>query len=124
MGLLGAAARRQGGSRCVCSDGECVFGECATAVEGAALLKHLVLQAQGRLTVMPGSGVNAGNIAQLRARTGARAFHLSAKRTVESGMVFRRAGVPMGLPMMSEFERFVTNAQAVDAARRALEDGV
>ena len=99
-------------------------GQCATAVEGAALLKHLVLQAQGRLTVMPGSGVNAGNIAQLRARTGARAFHLSAKRTVESGMVFRRAGVPMGLPMMSEFERFVTNAQAVDAARRALEDGV
>ena len=95
-------------------------GQCATAQEGAALLAQLVLQAEGRLTVMPGSGVNAGNIAQLQAQTGARAFHLSAKRTVSSGMAFRRAGVPMGLPMMSEFERFVTDAQAVAAAKRAL----
>ena len=31
-------------------------------------------------------------------------------------MVFRREGVPMGLEMMSEFERFVTDADAV--ARR------
>ena len=95
-------------------------GQCATALEGAALLARLVRQAEGRLTVMPGSGVNAGNIAQLYARTGARAFHLSAKRTVSSGMAFRRAGVPMGLPMMSEFERFVTDAEAVAAAKRAI----
>lgn len=96
-------------------------GQCATAQEGAALLAQLVRQAEGRVMIMPGSGVNAGNIARLYAQTGARAFHLSAKRTVSSGMAFRRAGVPMGLPMMSEFERFVTDAQAVAAAKRALE---
>ena len=96
-------------------------GQCATAQEGAALLAQLVRQAEGHVMIMPGSGVNAGNIARLYAQTGARAFHLSAKRTVSSGMAFRRAGVPMGLPMMSEFERFVTDAQAVAAAKRALE---
>ena len=69
---------------------------------------------------MPGSGVCAANIARLYAQTGARAFHLSARRTVKSGMAFRRTGVPMGLPVMSEYERLVTDAQAVAAARRAL----
>lgn len=95
-------------------------GQCATALEGATLLARLTAQAGERITIMPGSGVNAGNIARLRAMTGARAFHLSAKQIRPSGMAFRRAGVPMGLPMMSEFERFVTDAQAVAEARRAL----
>lgn len=95
-------------------------GQRATAAEGAALLMQLVRQAEGRVTIMPGSGVCAANIARLYAQTGARAFHLSARRTVQSGMAFRRAGVPMGLPVMSEYERFVTDAQAVAAARQAL----
>ncbi|MBQ7885467.1 MAG: copper homeostasis protein CutC [Clostridia bacterium] len=97
-------------------------GQRATAMEGAALLARLNAQAGERITMMPGSGVSAGNIAQLRALTGARAFHLSAKRTVQSGMAFRKEGVPMGLPMLSEFERFVTDGGAVAAARAALDE--
>lgn len=97
-------------------------GQQATALEGAAQIGDLVRQAESRITIMPGSGVSAANIAQLRARTGAWAFHLSAKRIVESGMVFRRDGVPMGLPMMSEFERFVTDSNAVASAKMALEE--
>jgi len=96
-------------------------GQKATAVQGAQMLARLTEQAGKRIVIMPGGGVNAGNIAQLRAATGARAFHLSAKKTVESGMTFRRAGVPMGLEMMSEFERFVTDAWQVRACRAALE---
>lgn len=95
-------------------------GQRATAAEGTQLLGELVNRSAGRIVIMPGSGVNAANIAQLYQKTGARAFHLSAKKAVESGMVFRREGVPMGLPMMSEFERFVTDASAVAAARDAL----
>ena len=95
-------------------------GQRATAAEGAALLAQLVRQAAGRVTIMPGGGVNAENIARLHAQTGARAFHLSAKRTVDSGMAFRRAEVCMGLPVMSEYARFVTDAQAVAEAKRAL----
>jgi len=99
-------------------------GQKATAMEGAALLEALVKQAGGRITIMPGSGVNDGNIGSLWKKTGAAAFHLSAKRTVQSAMVFRREGVPMGLPMMSEFERFVTDAGQVRACRLALENVV
>lgn len=95
-------------------------GQRATAMEGAQLIERLVRKAQGRITIMPGSGVNDRNIAQLWEKTGAAAFHLSAKKTVESGMAFRREGVPMGLPMMSEFERFVTNGEQVCACRTAV----
>lgn len=96
-------------------------GQQATAAQGADLIAQLVQQADGRITIMPGSGVNAGNIAAIFRRTGAKAFHLSAKRTTQSGMVFRREGVPMGLPMMSEFERFITDGDQVRACREALE---
>lgn len=99
-------------------------GQKATALEGVQLIAQLTAQAGGRIAIMPGSGVNAANIAQLYEKTGAGAFHLSAKKTVESGMVFRREGVPMGLPMMSEFERFMTDGAAVAAAKKALEDSV
>lgn len=95
-------------------------GQQATAAQGAALIAQLNTQADGRIVIMPGSGVNAGNIAMLQRTTHARTFHLSAKKSVASGMAFRREGVPMGLPMMSEFERFVTDAEAVAAAKHAL----
>ncbi|MBR5301750.1 MAG: copper homeostasis protein CutC [Clostridia bacterium] len=96
-------------------------GQKATAMEGVGLIAGLTAQAGDRIVIMPGSGVNAANIAQLKAQTGARAYHLSAKKTVKSGMAYRREGVPMGLPMMSEFERFITDADAVAAARKALD---
>jgi len=97
-------------------------GQQATAARGAALLAQLVKEADGRITIMPGSGVNDKNIAQLWRETRAQAFHLSAKRTVQSGMALRREGVPMGLPMMSEFERFVTDGVQVRACRMALSE--
>jgi len=99
-------------------------GQRATAMEGAQLLERLVAQARGRIAIMPGSGVNDRNIARLWKRTGAQAFHLSAKKTVESAMTFRREGVPMGLPMMSEFERFQTDAAQVRACRAAIEKDI
>ena len=47
--------------------------------------------------------------------------HLSTKRTLDSGMVFRRAGVPMGLPGISEFSLWRCDADAVREARDALD---
>ncbi|WP_017915247.1 copper homeostasis protein CutC [Xanthomonas sp. SHU 308] len=55
-----------------------------TAEEGADLIAELVQQAGARLSVMPGSGVTEANLAQLRARTGAREFHGSARGPLAS----------------------------------------
>lgn len=46
-----------------------------TAPEGAALIAELVSRAEGRVIVMPGSGVTPDNIRDLALKTGAREFH-------------------------------------------------
>jgi copper homeostasis protein len=61
-------------------------GAQADALSGVALIAKLVAQAAGRISVMPGAGVNAKNIAALRALTAAREFHSSAKRELSSRM--------------------------------------
>lgn len=96
-------------------------GQAATAPEGAALLEELGRRAQGRLTVMAGSGVKSANLSRLAQRTGLRAFHMSARRSWDSPMTFRRPGVPMGLPLAGEYERFYTDTQEVKKARQVLD---
>ena len=51
---------------------------------------------------------------------GARAFHASCKTLLESGMTFRREGVPMGLPGLDEWHIQQTDADAVCAAKAAV----
>src|ERR1700730_781070 len=46
-------------------------GQQPTAMLGAALIKDLVHQSDGRIQIMPGSGVRAANIADLKKETGA-----------------------------------------------------
>jgi len=62
-----------------------------SAVEGAALIRTLVAQAGDRLTVMPGAGITAANIAALAEATGAHEFHASAKQLRPSRMHHRLA---------------------------------
>ncbi len=61
----------------------------ASALEGAPSIRALIAQAAGRIAIMPGAGVTAGNLAALAAATGAREFHASAKRQLASGMRHR-----------------------------------
>ncbi len=72
--------------------------------------------------VLIGAGVNARVIEDFRSCfPGARAFHASCKTEMESGMVFRRDGVPMGLPGLDEWHIQQTSEAAVKAARMALD---
>lgn len=72
--------------------------------------------------VLIGAGVNASVIAEFRRDIpGSRAFHMSGKTELESGMVFRREGVPMGLPGLDEWHIQQTDPAAVHAARIALD---
>ena len=98
-------------------------GQAADAWAGRALLAHLQQQAAGRIEILAGAGVNARNIPDLVRQTHVTACHLSGKKRVPSRMVFRRAGVPMGLPGFDEFELWQTDPAAIQAARAAL-DGV
>ena len=96
-------------------------GQRASCTEGAPLLAQLVAAAGGRPQILVGAGVSATVIRDLQPQTHADAFHLSAKRTLDSGMAFRRAGVPMGLPGMDEFTVWQCDEAAVRQARAALD---
>ncbi len=67
-----------------------------TAAEGVELLAALVEKAGDRIIIMPGCGVNEGNIENTARLSGAREFHFSAREPVESGMIFRNPEVAMG----------------------------
>lgn len=99
-------------------------GGAAACLDGAEQLERLLAlrDANHGPEVLIGAGVNARVIGTLRQRLpGARAFHMSGKMLVESGMQFRREGVPMGLPGLDEWHIQQTDAQAVRAARNVLD---
>lgn len=73
--------------------------------------------------VLIGAGVNAGVIRQFREKfPQARAFHMSGKTELKSGMIFRWEGVPMGLPGLDEWHIQQTDVKNVQAARIALDE--
>ena len=72
--------------------------------------------------VLVGCGVSAKVIETFRQQLPeARAFHLSGKTDTDSGMAFRREGVPMGLPGLDEWHIPQTDPEKIRAARIALD---
>ena len=85
-------------------------GQMPKAEDGVDLLKQLLEKAGDRIIIMPGCGVNAGNIAKIAQITGAKEFHFSARSKHESGMQFRKSRVSMGgSVMIDEYSRDVTD---------------
>ena len=56
-----------------------------TAMEGAEMLQQLVKQADGRITILAGSGVTPENAVALREKTGVKEIHGSCKKTRPDG---------------------------------------
>ncbi len=63
-------------------------GQQPTAILGVHLIRDLIIQADGRIQIMPGSGVRAENILDLKNETGASQFHSSARTLKKSSMEF------------------------------------
>lgn len=95
-------------------------GNCLAGMETIRQLIELRDETNGP-EVLIGAGVKAPVIAQfLKQVPGTRAFHMSGKTEIESGMRFRREGVPMGLPGLDEWHIPVTSREAVAAAKALL----
>ena len=95
-------------------------GNCTAGKE--TIGRMLALQESGQGSqVLVGAGVNAKVIAAFRAEfPNATAFHMSGKTDIESGMRFRREGVPMGIPGFDEWHIQQTSEDSVRAAKAAL----
>ena len=99
-------------------------GAAGSCLQGMDLIGQLLRlrDTENGPEVLIGAGINAANITKFReAFPQASAFHMSGKQDVESGMVFRREGVPMGLPGLDEWHIPQTGEAAIRAARMALD---
>lgn len=93
-------------------------GGAENAEMGANCLAEIIHQAQDRITVMPGCGVTENNIAKLQEIIGARAYHMSARKSYESGMIYRNPNVSMGGTV--KIEEYSTNYTAKERVAESI----
>lgn len=97
-------------------------GQQPTAERGIESLTQFVKQADGRVSIMPGCGVNASNALDIISATGAKELHLSGKTQRQSSMVNLNTGVSMGAEAESDRMIDVTSIEKVHNVVRLLND--
>ncbi len=91
-----------------------------TAFEGARRIAQLVQRANGRINIMPGSGINERNVATILEQTGASEVHFTAMERLPSGMTYRNSVLHMGSALYPpEYEITVTDPAKVSRVRLA-----
>ena len=96
-------------------------GQKNTVPEGMDLIAKLVSQSNGRIILMPGSGINENNIREIATKTGATEFHMTGREKVESKMIYRKEGIYMGgNRSIPEFETYITSQTRVSKVLQAL----
>lgn len=97
-------------------------GHRTTAVLGADLIGELIKKANGRIAIMPGSGVNENTVEEIVLKTGAKEIHFSATAFRDSAMQYRNPAIAgMGSEEGSEFKYRTVDPQRVRAIRKLAE---
>jgi len=96
-------------------------GASSSAIKGAETLARLVLQAKGRISIMPGAGINENNLQQLIDKSSATEFHASAKEFVSSKMKFRNSESKMG-NIDDEYQYELSSVEKVRALVKIIND--
>ncbi len=91
-------------------------GQKDKAEEGLELINQLTSKARERIIIMPGSGITESNINRIARETGAKEFHLTGRKVIDSEMLFRRQNISMGgLKGASEYSRKVADTVLIKA---------
>jgi len=89
-------------------------GQRDKAIDGVETIRRLVKQAGNKIIVMPGSGISDSNIASIARATSAKEFHLTARKIIDSDMVFRKQNIYMGGSSdIPEFSRKVADPNMI-----------
>jgi copper homeostasis protein len=87
---------------------------------GANEIAQLIIQANNRIEVMPGAGINSDNLLEIAKITGARCFHTTAKDKFASKMIFQNAIGKMGNKDFDEFSYDQTDLDKVKVLKETL----
>jgi copper homeostasis protein len=91
-------------------------GQKDKAQDGQELINQLIIKARDRIIIMPGSGINDKNIDLIAWGTGAKEFHLTGRKIIDSDMLFRRHDVSLGgCEGGSEYSRKVADTALIKA---------
>lgn len=97
-------------------------GHRTSALLGANLIVELIKKANGRIAIMPGSGVNENTVEEIVRKTGATEIHFSATAFRDSAMQYRNPAIAgMGSEEGSEFKYRTVDPQRVRAMRNLAE---
>ena len=84
------------------------------APEGAGQIKEVIAKADGRLLIMPGSGVNEDTIVDLKNNTGATEFHVTGRSLYPGMMKFRNPDISMGDNKdVPEYDQWITDPERI-----------
>jgi copper homeostasis protein len=96
-------------------------GQKNKAEDGMEMISQLVHQAGERIIIMPGSGINESNIVQIARITGAKEFHLTGRKIIDSEMLYRNNRINMGDSSASnEFSRRVSDLEKIKSIVKIL----
>lgn len=97
-------------------------GQQAQALQGASLIGELIKRANGRIAIMPGSGVNENTITEILNTSGATEIHFSATTFYPSAMTFINKQIAgMGADEGSEFKLRTVDPERVKKMRMLAE---
>jgi copper homeostasis protein len=96
-------------------------GQMQSVEDGSELIAKLIRQADGRIKIMPGSGINDKNATRIIEATGAKEVHLSAGTFINSGMIYLNQEIQsMGNATASEYKIRSVNEEMIRNIRESL----
>ncbi|MBT9329902.1 copper homeostasis protein CutC [Paracidobacterium acidisoli] len=93
----------------------------SSVADAIPVVRSMTEQAGDRIRVMPGCGITLANILDIARGTGAQELHIALDEPVESGMNYRKPGIPMGGVADREFVTFTTAEASVRDVMKRLE---
>jgi copper homeostasis protein len=96
-------------------------GHRQTALDGAELIYKLGLKAGNKINIMAGSGITDKNILELALKTKTKCFHASAKKSVESNMLFKNNNINLGsIINYNEYQKRSVDADMIKNIKQKL----
>lgn len=97
-------------------------GQHAQALKGASLIGELIKKADGRIAIMPGSGVNEDTVEEILKLSHAREIHFSATAFRPSGMEYKNPNIAgMGSDEGAEYKLRTVDPERVKKMRQLAE---
>lgn len=97
-------------------------GQQPQAIKGIDVIQKLILRSAGRISIMPGSGVNEETVSEIVSKTGAKEIHFSALAFSQSKMIYRNTVIAgMGSEKESDFKIRTVDPNLVKRVRALAE---